>query len=95
MDMWSCGVTLYCLCNGAALPFTGRDIAELRVKVVSSAPPPARYMSRAARGLCESLLAKRPSQLLMVCWKHVSGQADERRRWRVIALPHCFPYAVI
>ena len=43
-DMWSAGVALYCLFNGGVLPFTGRDVHELRQRVVSTEPVPPAFM---------------------------------------------------
>lgn len=62
-DMWSAGVALYCLFNGAQLPFKGKDIHELRVRIVQSEAPPARFMDSATcRDLCRRLMSKEPGR---------------------------------
>lgn len=73
-DMWSVGVTLYCLFNAAALPFTGKDIHELRVRVVSHEPPPARHMGKAPRELCKWMMTKAP-------WARPTAENARRHLW--------------
>ena len=60
-DIWSCGVSLYCLFNQTSLPWGGRDINALAVNVQRREPPPCPHMPIQAQYLMTQLLKKSPA----------------------------------
>lgn len=78
-DMWSAGVTLFCLFNAAEIPFTGKDIQELIRNVRAQPTPPLSHASRGCAQLIEKLLTKSPTARLTAALAMQHDWLDEGR----------------
>lgn len=83
-DMWSAGVTLFCLFNAAELPFTGKDVAELIRNVHAKPTPRLSHVGNGCAQLMDKLLTKAPTARLTAAAAMKHAWVDPRQRMSMV-----------
>ena len=86
-DMWSAGVTLFCLFNAAELPFTGKDVAELIRNVHAKPTPRLSHVGNGCAQLMDKLLTKAPTARLTAAAAMKHAWVDPRQRMSMVQPP--------